>query len=65
MEKIFAKIHGNYERLEGGNAYETFNLLLGSPNLYIFWYESEIGYDAENDAGTLASSRTNVWNLVK
>jgi len=65
MEKIFAKIHGNYERLEGGNAYETFNLLLGSPNLYIFWYEDEIGYDSEDDAGTFDSAKANVLALLR
>jgi len=63
MEKIYAKIVGNYEAMTGGNAYEVFNLLLGSPNLYLFFDDPEIGYDYTS--ATRTAAKTQIWNLIK
>ena len=40
-EKAFAKIHGNFERIEAGLCYETLRDLTGAPSWYYTIEEAE------------------------
>lgn len=46
MEKVWAKVNGNYDNIVGGNSQEAFGLLLGAPSIYYSNTGSAIGYNA-------------------
>jgi hypothetical protein len=62
MEKVWAKINANYEYIEGGNSYETFNLILGAPSKYYSMTGSSIGFVA--GAPATATAIANAWSLI-
>jgi len=41
LEKAWAKIHGNYHKIIGGNSFEVFRDLLGAPSYYYKIAEEE------------------------
>ncbi len=63
MEKVWAKINGNYEFIIGGNSFETFNLLLGSPTIYYDRSWADIGFNSA-DATTWGPAAETAWNLI-
>jgi hypothetical protein len=54
MEKTFAKVMGNYEVLNGGDAGETWDFVSGIPNLYY----------SNTDTTTVNSNGTNAWTII-
>lgn len=46
LEKVWAKVSGNYEMIIGGNAIETYDLILGAPSYSYNMYDpSGLDYD--------------------
>ena len=35
LEKVWAKLHGNYQKILQGQSYEVFRDLLGAPGFYV------------------------------
>jgi calpain-15 len=43
MEKVWAKIHGSYDRIVSGSVYTTLRDLTGAPGFYINQIQKETG----------------------
>lgn len=55
LEKVWAKINGNYEMIIGGNSFEAFNLIMGAPTIYYDRTWADVGY-VEGDDSTYATA---------
>jgi hypothetical protein len=63
MEKLWAKVNGNYEYIIAGGSQESFGFLLGAPSVY-FNMTLNMGYDPTNPA-TIGTAALNAWNVVQ
>jgi hypothetical protein len=63
MEKVWAKINGNYENIVAGNSQEAFGLILGAPSTYFSMSGSQIGYNASVPS-TIATAAAKAWNII-
>ena len=63
MEKVWAKINGNYENIVAGNSLEAFSLILGAPGQYFSMTGSAIGYVATNSS-TIKTAAANAWKII-
>jgi hypothetical protein len=63
MEKVWAKINGNYERIIAGQSQEAFDSILGAPGIYYSMTGTSIGYSSTNSS-TITVAKNNAWNLI-
>jgi hypothetical protein len=61
MERVWAKVNGNYENIIAGSGYEAIKFLTGAPTYTYNWEDNEENNDDDDDdldADTL-------WTLIK
>ena len=63
MEKVWAKVNGNYENVIAGTAKEAFASLLGSPGVSYSMTGTIIGYSS-TDSTTITTATTAAWTLI-
>ena len=62
LEKMWAKVNGNYQKAQSGNSAEAFDFLLGSP-VKQYWMTTDMGYNSTVST-TVATAATAVWNII-
>ena len=62
LEKIWAKVNGNYQNIQAGNSAEVFDFLVGAP-VTQFSMSTDMGYSS-TVSSTLATAATAVWELI-
>ncbi len=63
MEKVWAKVNGNYERIIAGNSQEAFDSILGAPGQTYTMTSTAIGYNSTKSS-TIATAKNNAWNMI-
>jgi Calpain family cysteine protease len=63
MEKVWAKVSGNYEYVVGGTPKEAFTSLLGSPGITYTMSSTTIGYSS-TDSTTIATAKAKAWSII-
>jgi hypothetical protein len=62
LEKLWAKVNGNYEDIIAGVSQESFGFLLGAPTTY-FNMTQDMGYNPY-DPTTIPTAALNSWNII-
>lgn len=66
MEKVWAKVNGNYENVIAGDPNEAFKLLLGAPGVDYYTNYAPISYNAslaDTDPVNVAAINA-AWNII-
>jgi hypothetical protein len=63
MEKVWAKVNGNYETIIAGTSKEAFDSLLGAPGLSYTMTGTAIGYSSTNST-TITTAKNAAWTLI-
>jgi len=63
MEKLWAKVNGNYAFVVGGNVEEAFTFLLGAPSFRYSMDDAEIGYNSA-DRSSISVAASNAWKVI-
>ena len=65
IEKVWAKVNGNYENIDGGSVTEGYDFMLGAPSVEYNMNSSPINYNTTNTSSPYFQASLNqLWNIV-